>query len=125
MDMRDIQKMFSQSSEEPEGPKILLEAEIDLLRSNLKDFNKKHDFRLGMIVRQKSNFYRLPSDNGISIVVDMLPDLIINEKEETGSTYYRDRYDMLIGSWSSATGAFLIFHVDSRRFEPVPQDELP
>ena len=98
--------------------------EAEVLRGALADLYKTHDLAEGMIVRQKRGcaLYADPSANGLAIVVELLDDPVAIDAP-CGSPYWRTAADMRIGK-INAEGHFLIYHVDSARYEPVPEEEL-
>lgn len=110
--------------DEPERPKLAPDIEAIRLRDSLAAFNERHEFRPGMIVRQKpqARGYKTYGDNDQAIVIEMLPVPIIAPVADHGSCYYREPIDMLVGSIEPTTDSsdqFCVYHVDSRRFEPV------
>lgn len=104
----------------PKGPKLLLEHEIEVLKGVLHSFQTVHQFTVGMIVRQKLGcaYINLLGNNKIGIVVEILPTPIVESIKDSSSAYFRQPLDMLVGCRPD-DGDFAIFHVDSRRFEPV------
>jgi hypothetical protein len=79
-----------------------------------------------MIVRQKpqASLYVAGRHNGLSIVVELLDPPVVGGNDNHASPHYRERMDMIIGRLGVDDGDFLIFHVDSRRYEPVSPEEL-
>jgi hypothetical protein len=92
--------------------------------NGLKELNelflKKYDFKKGQIVKWKKNLKnrRLPTENQPAIVVDILYPPLLSNEEETGNTYFREPLDIILGFINESDGAFIVFHYDSRRFEP-------
>jgi hypothetical protein len=127
MPMSDaLRAMLSGAGDEQEQrPRISRIGEFAVLRDALAAFNTAHEFRVGMIVRQKRQCptYEEHSDNGLSIVVELLAEPIVDTLASTvGSAYYRHRLDMVIGE-RLGDGRFQLFHVDSRRYEPAPEED--
>ncbi|MBK9039213.1 MAG: hypothetical protein IPL83_08650 [Bdellovibrionales bacterium] len=60
---------------------------------------------------------RFPAYGQPVIVVERLDLPILDHEEEAGFTYYREPLDVLLGVLHQ-DGDFLIFHFDSRRFQP-------
>lgn len=110
------------SDDEPERPKLAADIEAIRLRDSYAAFNEQHVFKPGMIVRQKPQvrLYKAFGDNDRAIVVEMLPEPVIAGLDRGGTSHYREPLDMLIGCMSNDD--FAIYHVDSRRFEPVPEE---
>jgi hypothetical protein len=65
---------------------------------------------------------RFPLYGQPAIIVEKLDPPILDHEEEAGSTYYREPLDVLLGILHK-DGDFLIFHFDSRRFQPYQSDE--
>jgi hypothetical protein len=113
-----------------ERSKVAPDIEAILLRDALTALNVEHTFAPGMIVRQKrqARLYRMLGDNDLAIVVRMLSEPIMSQESSTSNTLYRHEVDMVVGSIEYAgidrPPIFATFHVDSRRFEPVPDAEL-
>ena len=110
-------------------PKITAFGEAEVLASMLMEFNYKHEFRPGMIVRQKPQCASLSlySDNGLAIVVSVLDSPLVETTADSNSPQYRQPMDMIVGSRATKDGSepkFILWHVDSRRFEPVDGSTL-
>jgi hypothetical protein len=118
--------------EREERSKVAPDIEAILLRDALDALNVCHTtFAPGMIVRQKrqARLYKMLGDNDLAIVVRMLPEPIMSQESSVNNTLYRHEVDMVIGSIEYAgidrqQPIFATFHVDSRRFEPVPDAEM-
>ena len=122
----DFMRMLAGPDGEAEEARPKLAADIERIRlvDCLSAFNERHEFRPGMIVRQKPQAlnYKGFGDNDQAIVVELLAEPIIAGLEAHGTSHYRERQDMIVGSLEDGK-LFCLFHVDSRRFEPVPADE--
>jgi len=60
---------------------------------------------------------RFPRYGEPAIVVEVLDRPILDHEDEAGSTYYREPLDLLLGILHRE-GDFLVYHFDSRRFQP-------
>lgn len=60
---------------------------------------------------------RFPRYGEPAIVVEVLDPPILDHENESGSTYYREPLDLLLGILHK-DGDFLVYHFDSRRFQP-------
>lgn len=124
----DMLRDMGAESDALERPKLAPDIEAIRLRDALAALNVRHEFRPGMIVRQKpqAQSYQTLGGNDMAIVVELLDEPIIDDESEVGSAYYRQRLDMIIGAIfpRGARVTFNFYHVDSRRFEPVPEDEI-
>jgi hypothetical protein len=105
---------------EPSRPKLAPDIEAIRLRDSYDALLVKHEFRPGMIVRQKPQAinYKEFGDNGLAIVIEVLAEPIIVGLDNPGSNRHRERQDIIVGSIEDER-MFCLFHVDSRRFEPV------
>ena len=108
--------------DKPERPKLAADIERIRLVDCLDAFNRRHVFRPGMIVRQKpqARIYKGFGDNDLAIVVELLSEPIISGLDLNGASHYREPHDMIVGSLEGEKD-FCLFHVDSRRFEPVEE----
>ncbi len=75
--------------------------------------------RPGMLAQWKPGMKnrRTPDYYMPMIVVDVLEQPVIDGKFDSGSIYYRERLDILLG-FLDEDDEFCILHYDSRRFEP-------
>ncbi len=64
---------------------------------------------------------RFPHYGDPAIVVEVLDPPILDHEEEAGSTYYREPLDLLLGILHK-DGDFLVYHFDSRRFQPYEEN---
>lgn len=93
------------------------------LMERLESLNRQHLFEPGQIVRYKKGLQNRQSC-GPFIVCRMLETpLLGHDAAEAGSPYFREPLDMVVGKLDG-DGDFAEYHVDSRRFEPVPKEEL-
>lgn len=60
---------------------------------------------------------RFPRYGEPAVVVEMLDPPILNHEDESGSTYYREPLNILLGILHR-DGDFLVYHFDRRRFQP-------
>lgn len=115
-----IREYFSSGhdDEEDNQTKIALDVEIEMLQDMRRDYETKHEFRPGMIVRQKKGIteYKEFSDNGVAIVIRMI-DPPLQAEWEPGRPV-TGPFDMEIGE-RIQDGYFMLFRVNSQRYEPV------
>ncbi|MCT7971849.1 hypothetical protein [Laspinema olomoucense] len=88
------------------------------LQESCLSFLAKESFKVGQIVRWKNNMKnrKLPYKNQPAIVVAVLNEPIINNLEDSGSPYFRENLDIVLGILVNHN-TFLTFYYDSRRFE--------
>ncbi len=75
----------------------------------------QHEFRLGELVQWKPGL-RNRLLGGPFIVTALLPEPLLAAEEKSGSAYWREPLDVVIGTIGD-DGSFVEFHLDSRRLE--------
>ncbi len=110
--------------DEPHRPRLAPDIEAIRLRDSYAAFSQRYQFKPGMIVRQKllALNYTGFGDNDIAIVVEVLDEPVFTEGA-AGSQHFHEPNDMIVGSIENGR-TFCLFHVDSRRFEPVPEENI-
>ncbi len=105
--------------------KEYLKDDIDDLIQRNKSFLKKCALQKNQVVKWKHGLKnrRFPLENQPAIIVDILNPILISEEKETGSPYFREPLDILLGFIDEKRGDFLVFHCDSRRFEPYETND--
>ena len=95
------------------------EKDIAQLKSVCKSFLKKESLEVGQIVKWKENLKnrKLPHKNQPAIVIEILKMPLISTDNESGSPYFLETLDIILGVIVE-NGTFLTFYYDSRRFEP-------
>ena len=121
-DVRKFLELLSKSTEDWSAPERFKER-VESLRTLQRRFLERHELTVGEIVRWKKGLKnrKRPAYNEPVVVVELLPDPIHDATDESGSTYFRERLDVVLGVLD-AEGDFLLYHYDQRRFEPA---ELP
>ena len=64
---------------------------------------------------------RFPAYGQSAIVVEMLDPPVLEHEMESGAPYFREPLDLLLGILHP-DGDFLVYHFDSRRFQPLEDD---
>lgn len=113
-------------------PPLLPEAAAARLRDSFAAFSRLHELRPGMIVREKPQARLhgdIDGDTGLRVVIEPLEEPIVwDSQSEDGPPTVRIRLDMLVGFLALGHGdkpdTFLFFLVDSRRYEPVSDEEI-
>ncbi len=85
----------------------------------------RHRFRPGMVVGWKPGLKnrRIPSYGKPVIVVEWLDSPLLDTENESGSTYFREPLDMVLGLFleeGEHRGDFVVFHANSERYQPWP-----
>ena len=102
-----------------EEPNNYGEEYIAQLKSVCKSFIKKESLEVGQIVKWKEHLKnrKLPHKNQPAIVIAILDQPVISTDDESGSPYFLETLDIILGI-IVGNGTFLTFYYDSRRFEP-------
>lgn len=77
------------------------------------------DFKVGEIIEWKSGLKnrRYPTYGQPAIVVEVIEDPLINTCDDSGSPYFQEPLDILIGF--IINNEFLFYHADKKRFKKV------
>jgi hypothetical protein len=94
-----------------------------VLRERFARLSQSHPFKPGDLVTWKPGLMnrRVPLRGQPAVVVSVLEEPVLDNDTESGSTYYREPQDIVLGViWDKEPGRgdFVTFHFDSRRFEP-------
>jgi hypothetical protein len=94
-----------------------------VLQDRFKSLTARHRFKPGDLVSWKPGLRnrKVPSYSAPAIVVEVLAEPVLDTDDESGSTYYREPHDLVLGVlWDQAPnrGDFVTFYFDSRRFQP-------
>lgn len=105
-----------------------LDALAQALQARYDSLNTRHLFKAGDLVFWKDGLRnrRYPRNGKPAIVLEVLQRPVIDDEEDSGSTYVRELLDIVLGSFideGEHRGDFLSWHFDSRRFEPWQQGE--
>lgn len=116
--MENLHEKESDKDVNEEEEKKYGEEDIAQLKSVCKNFLKKESLEVGQIVKWKENLKnrKLPHKNQPGIVIALLDEPVISTDDESGSPYFLETLDIIIGIVKDDT--FLTFYYDSRRFEP-------
>ena len=117
--LAEIIKSFREKDIDNEEEKNYGDKDIDRLKSACQNFLRKESFEVGQIVKWKENLKnrRLPQKNQPAIVVAILDEPVISKDDESGSPYFLETLDIILGIIVD-DDSFLTFYYDSRRFEP-------
>jgi hypothetical protein len=97
--------------EPQDHPRLLLEAH--------ERFQQRHAFAPGQLVRWKEGLKNKsrPGYGSPGVVMEVLATAIEDVSQTAGSAYYREPLDLVLGLLDS-DGGLVVYHYDSRRFEP-------
>lgn len=98
---------------------LLPESKKDALKRHLEIYQKKHQFTVGQIVRWKPGMKnrKFPDLLEPAIVIQVLEKPITDSSLETGSPYFGEQLDLVLGMISD-DGDFLTYYHAGARFEP-------
>lgn len=96
-----------------------------MLEIAFKSLKLSHHFQPGQFVRWKKGMKnkKFPAYGDPVIIVEILPTPVYDKKAggESDSPLFREPLDLVLGMFSKNDEEFLLFHHDSRRFEPFPE----
>jgi len=106
----------SQVRDDPE----MLEHKATKARAMYERFMRRHDFRPGQLVCWKAELKnrKYPAYGECGVVVKVLPEPVMDAGNDSGSPYFREPLDIVLG-FLDGDGDFITYHFDSRRFAPV------
>ena len=106
----------SQVCDDPE----MLEHKAAKARAMYERFMRRHEFRPGQLVCWKPELKnrKYPVYGECGVVVHVLPEPVIDAGNDSGSPYFREPLDIVLG-FLDGEGDFITYHFDSRRFAPV------
>ncbi len=114
----ELLKTLSDKDIDNEKEKNYGEEYLAQLKSACKNFVRKESFEVGQIVKWKENLKnrKLPHKNQPAIVIAILDEPVISTDNESGSPYFLETLDIILGIIVD-DDSFLTFYYDSRRFE--------
>jgi hypothetical protein len=94
-----------------------------VLSDRYDSLTKRHALKPGDRVTWKPGLKnrRVPLPGQPAVVVAVLDEPVFDSEQDSGSTYFRDPLDLVLGViWDKEPhrGDFVLFHFDSRRFQP-------
>lgn len=127
-----IERFGNEKQEPAPHPPLLPEAAAARLRDAFAAYARPYDLRPGMIVREKPQARlhgNINGDSGLRVVIEFLEEPIVwDSQSEGGPPTVRVRLDMLVGYLALGSkgepDSFLFLLVDSRRYEPVSDEEI-
>jgi hypothetical protein len=98
--------------------------EAELLRDAFANFSRQHDFKPGMVVRERAGCSLLrKSGNGFFVILELRDVEPPFDVEPPHGTAGFVPLDMLVGKVNEDGDLFSLWE-DHRRFEPVPEEVL-
>lgn len=123
LDINDEQKkellkvLLKKALEDKEKENADIPSKIELLKELSKSYQKENDFKVGDIIKWKEQLKnrKLPDYNEPVIILEIIEEPFINEKEQFGSMYFNEKLDIKVGIYRD--NSLLTFHFDKQRFE--------
>jgi len=105
--------------------KCYSENDVNELKQRNESFLEKYNFEKKQILKWKKGLKNrtLPMENQPVIVVDILNPPLLSTEKESGSTYFHEPLDIILGFIDEKHDDFIVFHYDSQRFEPYEKTE--
>jgi len=105
--------------DEDDSEEIYDDAHLQKLKDSYAFMLKSHSFSEGQVVKWKAGLRnrKLPRENQPAIVWEILCEPIVQNDQDTGTPYFRERLDIALALLDKE-GDFIVYHYDSRRFEP-------
>lgn len=105
-----------------------LQSLAQALTQRYESLNTRHAFVPGDLVCWKPGMRnrRFPRDGRPAVVLEVLATPVPDSDTESGSTYFREPLDLVLGLFldeGEHRGDFLSWHFDSRRFQPWTEGE--
>jgi hypothetical protein len=116
--MAELFKKLVEKDSENEEEQSYGEEYLATLRDSFDSFLKKEDFKVGQIVKWKKNLKnrKIPRQNQPAIVMKVLDEPITSTDEDSGSPYFLEKLDIVLGI-TYKDDTFLTLYYDSSRFE--------
>jgi hypothetical protein len=101
----------------------MLEHKAAKARSMYERFMRRQKFQPGQLVRWKPELKnrKYPAYGECGVVVSVLPEPVMDAGNDSGSPYYREPLDIVLG-FVDGDGDFITYHFDSRRFAPILEE---
>jgi len=101
----------------------MLEHKAAKARAMHERFYRRYEFQPGQLVRWKPELKnrKFPAYGECGVVVSVLSDPVMDTSNDSGSPYYREPLDIVLG-FVDGDGDFITYHFDSRRFAPILEE---
>ena len=94
-----------------------MKEKVEKLKAAQAIYAEKNEFSPGQIVTWKDGMTNRKTD-GPFVVVEVINPPLRDQGRETGSAYYRENLDIVLGSFDR-DGDFIFYHYDSARMRPL------
>lgn len=94
-----------------------MKEKIEKLKAAHSLYAEKNEFSAGQLVTWKDGMQNKKSD-GPFVVVETICPPVIDQEERSGSQYYREKLDIVLGVFDR-DGDFVLYHFDSARMRPL------
>ena len=119
--MRLVRTASGDDSEFASDPEVL-EHKKTKANNMYERFMRRHEFKPGQLVCWKAELKnrKFPAYGECGVVVSVLPVPVMDSTADSGSPYFREPLDLVLG-FVDGDGDFITYHFDSRRFAPVAE----
>ena len=94
-----------------------MKEKIEKLKAAQALYAEKNEFSVGQIVTWKDGM-RNRNHDGPFVVAEVINPPLRDQRGESGSAYYRENLDILLGTFDR-DGDFVFYHFDSARMRPL------
>lgn len=117
MSLNAVMEHLEEMHKDPTPPTPVEQAGlVETLKQRHQTFLATNDFKPGDIVQWKPGM-RHKRSHGPFVVAEVFDEPVFGVGESSRSAYFREPLDLVLGAIDK-DGDFVLFHHDSRRFEP-------
>lgn len=118
--LSELLKVISTAKFKPSTTSLPPSETALILEARLTSYLQSHPFSRGQLVKWKQGLKnRARPDYGQpAIVIEVLTGQHIDGTNDSGSPYYREPLNLILGTLAPEDGGFVIYHFDISRFEP-------
>jgi len=130
IDLNDLlkSKLFEFLSERKKITDIPSEDELAEVKEKLlqsySSLCEKYSFKVGQLIEWKEGLKNKarPRQGEPAIVIELYDNPVFDSEKDSGTPYFREPLDMVIGVIENTADTILFFHVDKRRFKPAENE---
>jgi hypothetical protein len=111
----DLESAKAVSTEEKDAT-----AMAEALQERLQEFQKNFAFTAGELAEWKPGLRNKnrPAYGEPVVIVEKLSEPVLGRTDESGSPYFREPLDLIVGLIDTSDDNFDLYYYDSRRFQP-------
>jgi len=127
IDLNDLlkTKLLEALSEKKQIFEALPEEKVSQIKEKLLNsysaLCESYSFEVGQLIEWKDGLKNKarPRSGEPAIVINIYDEPIFDSEKDSGTPYFKEPLDMVIGVIEEKPETLLFFHVDSRRFKPI------